>query len=85
VRVNGRRLQEARLQLGDELAIGPILFRFDLESEPTPEVPMKPARGVSTPAGRRSAHHGAGSKSPTAAPQPAGSDADIDLVPLDDI
>src|SRR5580704_8230793 len=48
VRVNGRLMQEARLQTGDELAIGPILFRFELEIETVPEAttPTPPARGA---------------------------------------
>ncbi len=33
VRVNGRVVDESRLFYGDELAIGPILFRLDLEPE----------------------------------------------------
>lgn len=41
LRVNGRLVQEARLEPNDELAIGPFLFR--MEQEPTPE---------STPAAR---------------------------------
>ena len=39
VRVNGRLLEEATLHSGDELAIGPILFRLEEESEqPPPQV-----------------------------------------------
>ena len=33
VRVNGRLVEEIRLHPGDELAIGPILFRLEAESE----------------------------------------------------
>lgn len=36
IRVNGRVVEEVRLQPGDEVAIGPVLFRF--EGQPAPPV-----------------------------------------------
>ena len=46
VRVNGRLLEESRLQPGDELAIGPILFRLEFEEE-QPIAPRPNAAGAS--------------------------------------
>ena len=75
LRVNGRLVEESRLQPGDEVAIGPILFRF--EGQPA-EVATAPAPGVLPPA------------PPARPPAPPNSgwkldDADLDLVPLDDL
>jgi pSer/pThr/pTyr-binding forkhead associated (FHA) protein len=79
VRVNGRVVDESRLFFGDELAIGPILFRLELE-------PDDDVRGVAPAAAS------AATKAPPAgASPPSGSAAgsgnplsDDDLVPLDD-
>ena len=77
VRVNGRIVEEVRLRAGDEVAIGPILFRLEgpaLES-PAPAAPVgatRPAPGADpTPNGPE--------------PQWALDDSHLDLVPLDDL
>jgi len=80
VRVNGRLQEEARLQSGDELAIGPFLFRLEEEIEQA--APPRPV-GVAiastlAPAARG---QGPGALNPQSSPP----DSDIDLVPLDDI
>jgi hypothetical protein len=85
VQVNGRSVEEARLHCGDELAIGPILFRLEAEEE-NPEALGAPA---SRPASSSSAGRpgGSTSKRKTGPPRPRSSgrpDSDIDLVPLDD-
>src|SRR5258708_3067908 len=36
LRVNGLLVEEAQLQGGDEIAIGPILYRVEVESPPPP-------------------------------------------------
>jgi len=85
VRVNGRLLEEARLQPGDELAIGPILFRFELESE-SPDDAVTPSSrraAVSSPA--RPAPLAPGLQSATPTRKASRPDSDIDLVPIDDI
>ena len=41
IRINGEPREESRLQPGDEIAIGPLLFRF--EDEPSPAPRAKPA------------------------------------------
>jgi predicted component of type VI protein secretion system len=81
VRVNGRLLEESRLQPGDELAIGPILFRMEHEEE-LPAVPRPVAVPVSAPrpASGASPHRGRPSASPSRSP-----DSDVDLVPIEDI
>jgi predicted component of type VI protein secretion system len=78
VRVNGRSVEESRLYDGDEVAIGPILFRLETIDE-SPEL-----IGVPSP---RPARAGAPAPSQTPAPAPPRSsrpDSDIDLIPLDD-
>jgi predicted component of type VI protein secretion system len=82
VRVNGRLIDESRLHPGDEVAIGPILFRLDAESdEPAhmgvvvsrPNQPPRPARPTGAPANVQAAG---------ARPQPR-PDSEGELVPLD--
>ncbi len=84
VRVNGRVVNEARLRFGDELAIGPVLFRLEAEpienrlpSASNTARPVSAAGGTATSAQRRQ-------QSP-ASTQPSPADHDLDLVPLDDI
>jgi pSer/pThr/pTyr-binding forkhead associated (FHA) protein len=84
VRVNGRVVEEARLQAGDELAIGPILYRLEAEVENRPGVasPARPASVRTTP------KHGssrAGVPAATPKASPAEADSDLDLIPLDDL
>jgi pSer/pThr/pTyr-binding forkhead associated (FHA) protein len=81
VRVNGRLLEESRLRPGDELAIGPILFRLEHEDEiaagPRPNAApgsARPAPVANTP------QKGRPPISSSRAP-----DSDVDLVPIDDI
>jgi len=86
VRLNGRVVEEARLHCGDELAIGPILFRIELEpAEKRPSSVANAARpaSASTPGGSATSAQGRQTLSPTT--QPARADQDFDLVPLDDI
>lgn len=81
IRVNGRMIDEVRLQPGDEVAIGPILFRFEGQ-----------ATAASPPPGAAGKPVAAGSSPPTpglpASPRPPGwllDDSDLDLIPLDDL
>lgn len=84
LRVNGRLVEETRLQEGDEVAIGPLLFRFEAEFSPGDAKPTSNA-------GRRAPTHSNSSASAQgAAPQPRAQaslpeDSEIDLVPLDEI
>ena len=84
VRVNGRIVEEVRLQPGDEVAIGPILYRFEGQGAA--------AVGPSTPGGAaRPGPAGLGAPPLAGAPAAPGNpgwvldDADIDLLPLDDL
>jgi pyruvate/2-oxoglutarate dehydrogenase complex dihydrolipoamide acyltransferase (E2) component len=82
VRVNGQLQEEATLQLGDELAIGPILFRLEEEAE-QPATPIRPAAAPaasSSPAPVAKAAWDA-----REAPRSGRPESDIDLVPIDDI
>ena len=86
IRVNGQVVDEARLKAGDELAIGPLLYRLEKLEErpdtrntsPPPAIkkaPVKPPTPSPSPS------------RPTANPTPAWSlqDEDSDLIPLDDL
>jgi pSer/pThr/pTyr-binding forkhead associated (FHA) protein len=78
LRVNGRSIQESRLYPGDEVAIGPILYRLELEgaaplragesSRRSPELADNPGR----PANRGETQNDQDAEGP-----------DIGLVPLD--
>jgi pSer/pThr/pTyr-binding forkhead associated (FHA) protein len=84
VRVNGRSVDESRLFCGDELAIGPVLFRLELEDDEPVAASAAPPRAASaTPKSRGPV--------PTAGPPPAAPfarssepDSGADLVPRDD-
>lgn len=82
VRVNGRVVDESRLYCGDELAIGPILFRLELE----PDEAVVPRAG---PPASATAQRPAPAPAPARGPAPqfsqsAEPNSDVDLVPLDD-
>jgi predicted component of type VI protein secretion system len=84
IRVNGRIVEEVRLQAGDEVAIGPIIYRFEGQGAQ----PASPSAIQS--AGRPAPAVGAApAAAATAAPQPDPGwlldDSDLDLMPLDDI
>jgi predicted component of type VI protein secretion system len=82
VRVNGRLLEEATLRAGDELAIGPILFRLEEESDQPPAQ----ARPVAAPiASRPAPGPGTGPWQGRVPPPSSHGDSDVDLVPLDDV
>jgi hypothetical protein len=70
VRVNGVLTDESRLHSGDEIAIGPLLFRFEDEVPPPPKSdPKVKAEGNPKP-----------SRPSTLPDMPI--DPDADLVPL---
>jgi predicted component of type VI protein secretion system len=85
IRVNGQVVDEARLKAGDELAIGPLLYRLELVEERRESAPVSP------PVPRR-----APPPPPPVAPPPPPhrpgdgpswslDDADSDLISLDDL
>jgi pSer/pThr/pTyr-binding forkhead associated (FHA) protein len=79
VRVNGRLLEESRLQPGDELAIGPILFRLEHEEElPAGPRPVAAPASGPRPAPAPSPQKGRPPLSPARSPATA-----VDRVPID--
>ena len=85
LRVNGRVIEDVRLQAGDEVAIGPILYRF--EGQPgavaAPAAPPPAAARPSPP----SALPTPPASLPPSSPPPqrwVDDDSDIDLIPLDE-
>lgn len=80
IRVNGRMVEEVRLQAGDEVAIGPILFRF----EGQPALPVGPATPGSSPRPKPAASPAAGRPGTPHGNGWSLDDSDLDLVPLDD-
>ncbi len=86
VRVNGRPVDESRLQDGDELAIGPILFRLETATDNPEAQGVPPARPAP---GQRPGRPGP--PAPSVAPPPPAParssrpDSEIDLVELDDL
>jgi pSer/pThr/pTyr-binding forkhead associated (FHA) protein len=79
LRVNGRLVEEARLQIGDEVAIGPIILRLETEDvAPIPTLPPSPNASATAPGL-------AGSVSQPVSAPPLPDDSEIDLIPLDDV
>jgi hypothetical protein len=83
VRVNGRLVDETRLHPGDELAIGPILFRLEAEADEAANIGSVVSRPNQPP---RAARPGSAPANVQAAPSRphARPDSETDLVPLDD-
>jgi pSer/pThr/pTyr-binding forkhead associated (FHA) protein len=80
VRLNGRMIEEGRLESGDEVAIGPIVFRLEPSDERPEASAARPAPAAGRPAG-----------SPNPPPRPVAvkprslkPDSEDGLVPLDD-
>jgi pSer/pThr/pTyr-binding forkhead associated (FHA) protein len=85
VRVNGQVVEEARLQSGDEIAIGPLLYRLDpIEERRTGPAsrPDRPTSVLTTPA---NALTPGGSSSAARNPFFPGPDPESQLIPLDDL
>jgi pSer/pThr/pTyr-binding forkhead associated (FHA) protein len=85
IRVNGQSVDESRLYDGDELAIGPILFRLETADENPETIGAPSSRPVpaTSPPARSSAAATKGAPAPPA-PRSLRPESDIDLVPLDD-
>src|SRR4051795_1579104 len=49
LRVNGLLLEEAQLHGGDEVAIGPVLYRLELQAPPPAVPPPPPPRRITKP------------------------------------
>jgi pSer/pThr/pTyr-binding forkhead associated (FHA) protein len=84
VRVNGRPVEESRLFCGDELAIGPVIFRLELENDqPTASGGGAPRAAVAAPV-PNGPREPAGASPPELPALPSEPEVDADLVPLDD-
>jgi hypothetical protein len=83
VRVNGRVVDEARLHFGDELAIGPVLFRLDHEeAETRPSAVTNAGRPAAQSTGTTAAQRHAAS---ARTDRSLDADPDVELIPVDDI
>lgn len=69
LRVNGKLVEEAQLKPGDEVAIGPVLYRLDQLAPPPATAPRKPAASAVK-----------SSPPPRLREEP---DSDGDLIPID--
>jgi pSer/pThr/pTyr-binding forkhead associated (FHA) protein len=79
VRLNGRVIEEAQLQSGDEVAIGPILFRLEVLMERPETAPTRPAPAARPGGSPASPVRPVAPVLPSSKPN-----SDTDLVPLDD-
>ena len=84
VRVNGQMVEEARLREGDEVALGPLLYRL----EPIEERRAGPAAQFGRPAARSTAQATAGAPAGSvlaaSAPFFSGPEPESELIPLED-
>ena len=85
IRVNGRPVEESRLEDGDEIAIGPLLFRLAAEQEmPAPPIVRPQPSATAKPSGTSAPPPRPPLPLPPPLPRSSNPDSDIDLVPLDD-
>jgi predicted component of type VI protein secretion system len=82
LRVNGKVVEEARLRAGDEVAIGPLIYRLVGEAE-APPAPVAGRPSASASSTSKNASVGPG-QTRALVPPPDESD-DIGLIPIDDI
>jgi hypothetical protein len=74
-------VDEVRLKVGDEIAIGPLFYRFEEQAAAPAGAPAVGAAGQPAPALARPAVAGPGAP---AGPGWVLDDSDLDLIPLDD-
>jgi predicted component of type VI protein secretion system len=79
IRVNGRIVDEVRLQVGDEIAIGPIFYRFEEQAGAPAGAPA-----AGQPAATALAKPSAARPEVPTGPGWVLDDSDLDLLPLDD-
>jgi predicted component of type VI protein secretion system len=83
LRVNGRVVEESRLHAGDEIAIGPVIYRLEIEAMTHAPPNTPPARPAST--SQKVAEGSPVAASRRTAPVPVSPDSEIDLISLDDL
>lgn len=81
IRVNGRKVEEVRLEVGDEVAIGPLIFRLEGEGAEGAAPPGSASRPDSSTPGKP----GAGAPSSITPASLLFDDPDLDLIPLEDL
>jgi pSer/pThr/pTyr-binding forkhead associated (FHA) protein len=84
VRVNGQVVEEARLHSGDEVAIGPLLYRLEPIEEARASPASQPARPASVATNPAHARTPGGSSAAADHPFFSGPDPESQLFPLDD-
>ena len=84
VRVNGQVIEEARLQSGDEVAIGPLLYRLEPIEEGRTGLASRPARPSAVSTTPANALTPGGSSPADPNPFFPGPDPESQLFPLDD-
>jgi len=82
VRVNGRVIEEVRLQPGDEIAIGPVIYRLELQAENQPTLSPAASPTSSARPGMKPGPIGVGAQ---IARKSSLNDSENDLIPLDDV
>jgi pSer/pThr/pTyr-binding forkhead associated (FHA) protein len=86
LRVNGIRVEEARLFSGDEIAMGPVIYRLVPESEASEssiaDQRKAPPTPATLPAGAPSPRNPQVPPTPSSTSDDAG--LELDLIPLDD-
>ena len=84
LRVNGIRVEEARLFSGDEIALGPVIYRLVPEADESESTGADSRKAPPTPA---TLPAGAPSPNTSQPPPPSTSDdvgPELDLIPIDD-
>ena len=85
LRVNGRLVEEARLHAGDEVAIGPVIYRLEVEAvRPSPAAPNSPPARPPSPSQKVAERSPVPATQPPS-PMPVSPDSEMDLIPLDDL
>ena len=85
LRVNGRLVEEARLHAGDEVAIGPVIYRLEVEAvRPSPAAPNSPPARPPSPSQKVAERSPVPATRPPS-PMPVSPDSEMDLIPLDDL
>jgi pSer/pThr/pTyr-binding forkhead associated (FHA) protein len=84
LRLNGRVIDEARLYAGDEVAIGPLLYRLVEQKEATESGPRRPSPASVPASPAKSSRTPNGNPRPDATSPLLDDSGDIGLVPIDD-
>ena len=84
LRLNGRLIDEARLHVGDEIAIGPLLYRLVAQDEAVESGPRRPTPAAVMASPSKPAQTPNGNPRPDSTSPLIDDSGDIGLVPIDD-